>query len=223
MFGSILVSLHLRRRRPDPILPGDNGPCATAMDLPSRAILVPAKWKESFYRQELHFFLYLSSPHRRLASFLLFLSLSLIASLESLLSFLLFLSLSLVLLISFYFSFSISHSPYLSIRFQLFRFLYSTNLFFYSYLYLFLSLCPLNLSISFHPFSLSHYQSITSGCGRLKQRHLKGQTSTTHHRNVTPTPCDQHEFKSLPQSSFPSLSPLSFPCPTFSLSICSCC
>lgn len=56
MFGSILVSLHLRRRRPDPILPGDNGPCATAMDLPSRAILVPAKWKESFYRQELHFF-----------------------------------------------------------------------------------------------------------------------------------------------------------------------
>lgn len=178
--------------------------------------------RNHFTAKSFIFFLYLSSPHRRFASFLLFLSLSLIASLESLLSFLLFLSLSLVL-ISFYFSFSISHSPYLSIRFQLFRFLYSTNLFFYSYLYLFLSLCPLNLSISFHPFSLSHYQSITSGCGRLKQRHLKGQTSTTHHRNVTPTPCDQHEFKSLPQSSFPSLSPASFPCPTFSLSICSCC
>lgn len=70
MFGSILVSLHLRRRRPDPILPGDNGPCATAMDLPSRAILVPAKWKESFYRQELKLFCYIS--HHLIGDSLLF-------------------------------------------------------------------------------------------------------------------------------------------------------
>lgn len=127
MFGSILVFLHLRCRRPRPCLVGDNGTCATAMDLPSRAILVRAKWKESFYGQHFFFLFYLSSPHRRLSS----------------LSFYFFLFLSFSLPFFFFLYFPLSLHFYLFISHSLFSILPT---FLFIPISFFLSLYPLNLS-----------------------------------------------------------------------------